>query len=61
MKILVEITLDSIEPNDIYKPTSDWFTKSGFITIPYSSLPDRHSGDKFDFKYIGQVHDEPRL
>ncbi len=57
MKILVEIDLKNIEPNDVYKPNSSWFVKSGYITIPYEYLPDRHSGDKFDFKYLGQIHE----
>ena len=63
MKILVEIDLPDIEPDDIYKPNSGWFNIPGYITIPYDRLPDRHSGDKFNFKYLGQVHegDIPRL
>ena len=58
MKILVEIELKDIEPNDIFKPNSSWFNEPGYITIPYDYLPDRHSGNKFNFKYVGQVHEE---
>lgn len=59
MKIIVEIDLgDNIEPNDVYRHNSIWFIKPGYITIPYDYLPNRHSGDKFDFKYISQVHNE---
>lgn len=59
MKILIEIDLgDNIEPDDIYKPNSGWFNEPGFITIPYDKLPLRHLGDKFNFKYLGQIHED---
>lgn len=58
MKILVEIDLPDIEPKDIYKPNSGWFTKPGYINIPYGIIIHLEHG--FMLKYIGQVHDEVR-
>ena len=51
MKVLVEIDLPGIEPNDIYKPNSGWFIEPGFIDIPENYID---SGWKFRtrFKYM---------
>lgn len=62
MKILVEIDLPGIEPNDIYKPNSGWINKPGFIDIPedYLDWVQTTGGniEGYQFKYIGQVQDE---
>lgn len=60
MKILVEIDLPDIEPNDIYKPNSGWFNEPGNIDITEERLQQvwTENGSEFRFKYIGQVHDE---
>jgi len=66
MKILVEIDLPDIDPNDIYKPNSGWFNESGYIDIlkediDYMSITDKHGDiEKYRFKYIGQVQEEFR-
>jgi hypothetical protein len=38
MKILVEIDLKDVEPNDVYKSNSNWFNISGFINIELGKL-----------------------
>jgi len=65
MKILVEIDLKGVEPNDIFKPNSGWFNESGYIDIPLKYLNDMDSISDltkeeiiFRYKYIGQVHEE---
>jgi N-acetylglutamate synthase-like GNAT family acetyltransferase len=61
MKILIEVNLLDIEPNDIYKPNSGWFSKAGFIDIPETNLPllaNTEGIQMYRFKYIGQLHNE---
>ena len=58
MKILVEIDLPDIEPNDVYKPNSGWFNRPGLINIHLSHLDIDWNTDDAIFKYIGQVHHE---
>ena len=66
MKILVEIDLPDVEPDDIYKPNSGWFNEPGCIDISSFYLNEVEGKDpeinlNFRFKYIGQVHeDSPR-
>ena len=60
MKILVEIDLPDIEPNDIYKPDSKVFDNKGNIYIPKKYLQFVEQ-DLALLKYMGQVHDEVRL
>lgn len=62
MKILVEIELNNIEPNDIFKPNSGWFNEPGFIDIDECYLEEIEivNQRKNRFKYLGQVHDEVR-
>lgn len=60
MKILVEIDLPNVDPNDIYKPNSLWFNKQGYIDIDCCFLEQCPSIDEdtcFRFKYIGQVQE----
>jgi hypothetical protein len=65
MKILVEIDLPDVEPDDIYKPNSDWFNEPGYINIPLKYLNDMDTISDltkeeiiFRYKYIGQVQAE---
>lgn len=67
MKILVEIDLPDIEPDDIYKPNSSWFNELGYIDIPLRYLNDMDTIRDltkeeiiFRYKYIGQVQNEVR-
>ena len=60
MKILVEINLDDIEPNELYKVNSGAFDNRGNIYIPKHYLQFVDSNTVI-LKYMGQVHDEPRL
>ena len=67
MKILVEIDLLDIEPNDVYNPNSGWFNEPGCIDINSDYLDwiqdPGGSVTGYRFKYIGQVHegDIPRI
>lgn len=57
MKILVEINLNDIDPNDVYQPKSEWFTSPGYINIPLSKLK-MNLNNEVLFKFVKMINED---